>query len=316
MDRVSAAGAVTGVDTGVLARLAAALFLSISSAAGILPPLFASRPASAELQQSSAGLRAFASGVMLALSCTHLLPDAFAELGELSSFPWAGVFIMAGGVGALALDLFAAEASSRQPVSSVHGGKSSDEELEDSPHETQPGFHAHSHAHAAALLQPASKRALTARLLEASVLVHSVIIGADLGVQRGSLQGVASLCLVLAIHQFFEGLALASVIADSSALSFQHKVRVAAAFILTLPGGVVLGVIASERGAGESNGVAGSLLSGTLNGICAGMLLQMSTSLIREEFEAVGCGQRALKTRMFGLLVLGCASMAGLAVWA
>ena len=169
------------------------------------------------------------------------------------------------------------------------------------------------HAHAAAFLpsaQPFSKRALTAQLLEASVLTHSLIIGADVGVQTGS---VGLLTLVLAVHQACEGAALGAVVADcGAALSTRHRVQLGAAFCLTTPLGVLLGLALSGSGQGM-DGPAG-VGAGVLDGLCGGMLVQMGMSLLADE---LGKAETVyVKQTLFSLFAAGACTMAILAVWA
>jgi hypothetical protein len=191
-----------------------------------------------------------------------------------------------------------------------------------------PHAHAHAHGHGLLLAHPAARKLAMAHLLEVSVLVHSLIIGADLGVSAAPRSEVAGFAAVLGVHQFFEGVSLGSVIADlGTSAPFQRKAALAAAFCCTTPVGVLLGVFVAARvGAGADGVGAGGpaqhalALAGALDGITGGMLLHMTlTTFIGEEFarpELAAPDRRQLRSEMYALLLLGVAFMAILAAWA
>lgn len=300
-------------------RLAAAAFLFLASAAGVLPPLLAGSAGGDAHVVGAARLRAFSAGVMLSLSLLHLCADSFARLAEVSSFPWAGVAVLSGILFLNLVELFALEVSDAKNTrgSKGTGGEGSDDGDPECSAEAQElpalAAHAHGHSHGSAVLltaSPGGRKLLTAHLLEASVLVHSLVIGCALGVSDAAASRVAAMAGVLALHQFFEGCALGSIIADlGAAMPFRRKLSFAAAFCATTPCGVLLGVLAAPR-AGEEHRGAG-LVAGALDGVTGGMLLQMSMSMLGEELKP-GVRRREL----VACLLAGCVFMAVLAIWA
>jgi hypothetical protein len=251
-------------------------------------------------------LKAFAAGVMLSLAVLHVIADSFERLAPLSEFPLAGLAIVSGilfmfAVERLTLDtLSALEAEARakgngggkgngssggasgrvgaHACSGKEHGSGPDEEAEgklprgvlSAAAAGGSGGHAHGHAHGVLLAHPAARKMAMAHLLEASILVHSVIIGADLGVSAAPRADVIGFTAVLAIHQFFEGIALGGVIADlGGAAPLARKAALAAAFCCTTPVGVLMGVAAASSFAGEGDGAAprAAALAGTLDGI-------------------------------------------------
>jgi len=245
---------------------------------------------------------------MLSLAFLHLLADAFARLSAYE-YPWAAACAMLGLLFMLGIDAFSADVAeaARRARRIEPGEKGSDEESTE----------IHGHAHFAPSVSAFSKKALTAQLLEWSVLIHSLIIGADLGVQTAG-SGLAALTLVLAVHQLFEGAALGSVVAACAELSPAHRARLALAFCCTTPAGVLVGIWLSSRGGADSPHAAP--LAGVLDGLCAGMLLQMSMALLADELGRPELlhegGSTSLKRELFALACLGCLGMGVLAVWA
>ena len=246
---------------------------------------------------------------MLSLALLHLVADSFARLSELGEYPWAALCTLAGLVLMLCIDAFGEDVAnaSQRAARGAKAGSDDDIELHQERHH---GGGGHSHTAFLPSAQPFSKRALTAQLLEASVLVHSLIIGADLGVQQG---GVWLLTLVLAVHQAAEGAALGAVVADCGpSLSTRHRLQLGAAFCLTTPAGVLPGLALS--GSGQGMGGAAGVGSGVLDGLCGGMLLQMGTALLLEEL--AGAAETRERQTLFSLFAVGAAVMAVLAVWA
>ena len=174
------------------------------------------------------------------------------------------------------------------------------------------------HSHGALLAHPQAQRLVVAYMLEAGVVVHSLIIGLDLGVttQRGGILGlVAALCL----HQFFEGVSLGSFVADAGpAVSSRRKAAMAAVFAATTPAGVLAGLATSETYRPDSS--RASWVRGALNGLTGGMLLHMTMAVfIADTFDRPDLGgprRLGLRLQMYGSLCLGTMVMGGLAIWA
>jgi len=348
-------------------RITCAFSLLFASAAGVLPPLLVrggSADAAAASTPAAFRLKAFAGGTMLSVAVLHIIADSFERLGELYEYPWAGVAVVVGilfmfFVERLTLDALAVlEAAKSNGGSKGNGGShgpaahgaaapraaeaagtrrvASDAALaacsdEEAGAVAKHAAHAHTHAHAHTpgllLAHPAARKTAMAHLLSVSVLVHSLIIGADLGASPAPRAEVIGFAAVLGVHQFFEGVSLGSVVADlGPATSFARKMALAAAFSATTPLGVLLGVAlaSSVESAGaesaDSRARAAKTLAGALDGVTGGMLLHMTLqSFIGEEFsrpELATPQCRQLRNEMYALLVLGVSFMALLAAWA
>jgi hypothetical protein len=319
-------------ESTVPLRVAAAVLLCFASLAGVAPPLVYRAAALDGHSTLATQLKAFGSGVVLSLALLHLVSDSFARLSPLAEFPWAAAAVACGMLFMFAVETFPTLLLA-PPRPKGNGGSHSKgnggdavELVEavciDSGAAAAAQTH-HAHSHGALLLQATtSSRQVTAYMLEASVLCHSLIIGADLGVSTESNSKVAGLTAVLAVHQFCEGLSLGAVIADAgAAIPPRKKVIFALAFCCTTSIGVLVGLLitASSGPLAQQTGGAshlGDVVAGALDGFTGGMLLHMSFGpLIADDFARPETSTRA-KLQMFGYMCGGCLLMAGLAVWA
>merc|ERR1712066_1204634 len=84
----------------------------------------------------------------------------------------------------------------------------------------------------------------TVFMMEASIMIHSALVGLALGVLHRGV-AVLSLGTALLFHQFFEGLALGAV-AIKSGFSFKSSWYLFLTFALSCPLGAVLGIFVSS----------------------------------------------------------------------
>lgn len=119
----------------------------------------------------------------------------------------------------------------------------------------------------------------------------------------------------VSIHQFFEGAGLATCILEAH-LPRSKNISMFLLFSLTCPAGVAIGIgVASIY---DEESVAAAALEGTFNALAAGVLIYLAlVEMLNEEFHLAQVKRnRALQCQMFGCLLLGCAVMSTLAVWA
>ena len=76
--------------------------------------------------------------------------------------------------------------------------------------------------------------------VELGIAVHSVIIGIALGI---AIDEFVALLVAISIHQFFEGIAVATIVVQVQFKKFWNGIIVAAIFILSTPVGVMLGLL-------------------------------------------------------------------------
>lgn len=260
-------------NAGPATRVAAALALLVAGAGGVAAPLLHRAPDGPGGWASS--LSSFSAGVMLSLALLHLLADAQTLLLGVSPFPLAGLFAGVGILSSLAVDALNSDVSHAldgAPPAAHHAGSDAEEACGDAGgdapassilHETAKP-HAHAHDAYPLLAAPGAKKLATAHLLEGSILVHSLVIGLNLGAAPGTVTSVSAFAAVLCVHQLFEGASLGSVLAGLGAtVPHKRKLVLAGAFAAATPAGVLAGVITKMDVADSP------LLAGALNGVSA-----------------------------------------------
>lgn len=124
---------------------------------------------------------------------------------------------------------------------------------------------------------------------------------------------------MLSFHQFFEGLALGSYVADlRDSLPLRRKALMCLLFSLSVPTGTWAGIgVASSYSADSPTK---SWVTGSLSGLTGGMLLYSALiTFMAEEYsrdDISGKAGRVLKRQMYAVMMLGAACMALLGIWA
>ena len=77
-------------------------------------------------------------------------------------------------------------------------------------------------------------------LLEIGIAAHSIIIGIALGIESGS--EFTTLLVALSFHQFFEGLALSTVVAEAKFKRPFAAIFTVIFYSLTTPLGIAIGI--------------------------------------------------------------------------
>ncbi|TPX64984.1 hypothetical protein SpCBS45565_g05486 [Spizellomyces sp. 'palustris'] len=237
------------------------------------------------------GFKLFGAGVILATALVHMLSPAQASLAntclpqafqDYSS--WGSAIAL---FGILFTHLIQITASTllrkRKATKSIQNSikKDSTKTLEEGtcsapavtiqeqdPHDVHRHSHAHAEdAHVHSLLLDAEEKTLTTYILEAGIASHSIIIGLTLGAAREEFK---SLLVALCFHQFFEGLALSTIILDAP-----HKrltsILMVVFYSLSTPIGIALGI--AIHSSFNENAVASLISMGILDALAAGILL-------------------------------------------
>ena len=139
------------------------------------------------------------------------------------------------------------------------------------PAEGAPHEHAHKPQHSI----------LSVLAAEFGFTVHSLIIGLAVGVV-GSDE-LAALLVALSFHQFFEGVALGARLLESSFPVALESV-LALLFTFSAPIGIGCGVGLMSVGGINTSGETFSLVQGTADAVCAGLMLHISFHLIIDDF--------------------------------
>lgn len=152
-------------------------------------------------------------------------------------------------------------------------------------------------------------------MLEAGIIFHSVLIGITLVVAGDSY--FITLFIVIIFHQFFEGIALGTRIAELQDVSLLIKTAMGMAFAITTPVGMAIGI--GVLNTFNGNDPSTIIALGTLDSFLAGILLWVGLveMLAHDWLEGMFLTAGALKigVGMFGLLA-GMILMSVLGKWA
>ncbi|KAI8901450.1 Zinc/iron permease [Globomyces pollinis-pini] len=181
--------------------------------------------------------------------------------------------------------------------------------------------HEHTGQHAAEIPQlsteneEANRRVIGTYVLEAGILVHSFVIGLTLGM-ADELE-LIGLLIAISFHQFFEGVALGSMIV-SVKMSGNTKIYLMLLYPLTTPTGIAVGILLSNSFNVNSNTCI--LIRAILMSLSSGILMYntyselMGNEIIRNHtFHQYS---NSFKSICFLSMYLGASTMAVLAIWA
>lgn len=268
-------------------------------------------------------IRAISAGIILALGCIHILPDAVLDMDTLTplmgDYPYNaagacavfGVLLMvamdtvthtfldkrakaavqaANASAALAPGLPPSEAYlSYKPNDSTHPKLSPSpvaESLEDCANQGTRYMRTAEPPIRDKIVQPTARDQTVVFLFEFGCVFHSVIIGLALGVTSDDIQQVRALLIALCFHQWLEGAALGSFITRAQLPVWKGMLMVII-YSLTCPAGVAIGIGVAETYDPESTKAAA--IQGVFNGVSAGMLLYVAlVQLIAEDFSTRG----------------------------
>jgi zinc transporter 1/2/3 len=115
--------------------------------------------------------------------------------------------------------------------------------------------------------------------MELALTVHSVFIGLTVGTV--GYEELSALLTALCFHQFFEGVALGSRLADTAMPKVQTALFVLI-FSLSAPIGITCGIIYASSV--NPNGISYLLVEGIFDGLCAGLLFYVGFQLLLIDF--------------------------------
>ncbi|MCO5548349.1 hypothetical protein L7F22_001806 [Adiantum nelumboides] len=294
-------------------------------------------------------MKSFAAGVILATAYVHMLPDSFEALSNpclaenpWAKFPFAGFIAMVASLLVLMIDFFATNYYENKHHKAVetdgaHAGNDpqkgkltqinvddgvGSEHLDhgDPAHLSTVSVNAHAHgphSHAIMLLEDESsqlRHRVISQVLELGIVAHSVIIGITLGTSESPCT-IRPLLAALTFHQFFEGTALGSCIAQAG---FKTRASVVMAFFfsVTTPLGIGIGMgIASTY---NENSPKALIVQGLFDSMSTGILLYMAlVDLIAADFLSKRLRTNVrLQLYTYTALFLGAGAMSVIAYWA
>ncbi|CAK9439877.1 uncharacterized protein LODBEIA_P39770 [Lodderomyces beijingensis] len=227
-------------------------------------------------------IKQFGTGVVISTAFVHLMTHAALIWGNSClhltyeatgpAITMAGLFI-AFLIEYIAYRLLSKSLTCRNQIANPTGKGSECEEVEACPShdkvdsETQVGVTS-SHSDPDSNNRHPINDKISVLILEAGIIFHSILIGITLVVAADSY--FITLFIVIVFHQFFEGLALGSRIADlDSSLLVKCSMALAFALITPLGMGIGIGVLNQFNGNDPSTIIA----LGTLDSFSAGVLL-------------------------------------------
>ena len=155
---------------------------------------------------------------------------------------------------------------------------------------------------------------------ETAIAIHSIIIGFTIGINPDT-SALLGLTVALIFHQLFEGMALA-MIAVQSNLGFHACCVLVALFSISLPCGILLGLLVYHFSSTSNNddefNMSVIFFQGIPNAIAAGMLLHIGFELMMKDFSHTDRHENTSKFPLMklALVFLGGATICFLAIWA
>ncbi|KAH7294672.1 hypothetical protein KP509_27G012600 [Ceratopteris richardii] len=295
-------------------------------------------------------MKSFAAGVILATAYVHMLPDSFEALSSpclaeipWAKFPFAGFISMLATLLVLAIDFSATTfyqnrhvRSSVRSVTGEHnidadGSVKREKQLTEISVCTPGAFgscdshadahvvpHDHDgHSHSIMLVEDEGsklRQGVIAQVLELGIVAHSVIIGITLGTSESPCT-IRPLLVALTFHQFFEGMALGSCIAQAGYRKGASTLM-GFFFSVTTPVGIAIGMgIAATY---NENSPKALIVQGLFDSISTGILLYMAlVDLIATDFLSKRLRESpSLQVFTFTALFLGAMLMSMIAYWA
>jgi len=229
----------------------------------------------------------FGTGVILATALVHMLTPA---VGNLSNECLPSVFTQDYTSFAAAISLFSIlsvqliqflvgrqlrkhaytfeeeNKEKKQQVVEVAMGEEKDPHASHN-HSDSP-IHDHGHDHHLHDLILRKEQHISTYILELGIASHSIIIGIALGVATDEFK---SLLVALVFHQFFEGMALSTVVLDSNFTRRVAGIIMVVFYTCTTPIGIAIGIGISSSF--NQNSVTNLITQGVLDSLSAGILL-------------------------------------------
>jgi solute carrier family 39 (zinc transporter), member 1/2/3 len=282
-----AASVSTDYDLGL--HIAAVFIILAASALGTFIPLLTNRYRKGIVPYLVCLGKCTGTGAILGLALIHMLLPANASLTSpcvptafnTEYTAYAYLFALLAALAMQFLDYVLIRAMNKRQAGvmadssaqdSLGMSEGSQEALRKKSHE--------GHVHAVLPLEVGVQKTVGAYMLEFGVAVHSIFIGLAVGVVGDS--ELTALLVALVFHQFFEGLALGSRLAEAHLPSRLQEVVLALIYAVSAPIGIAIGIgVASSL---DPNSTAFLLVQGIFDAICAGILLYIGFSLLFHDF--------------------------------
>ena len=228
-------------------------------------------------------------GVVLACALVHMLQPANESLTSVcvpTAFnsdytAYAYLFAMLAALGMQLFDYLLLQAMNKRQAGLMtdHSALGMADGSTASLKPKAPGPHA-GHVHAVLPLELDIQKTIAAYMLEFGVTVHSIFIGLAVGTVGDT--ELTALLVALCFHQFFEGVALGSRLADAHLPSRWHEFILGFIFAIAAPLGIAIGIAVATSL--DPNGETFLLVQGSFDAVCAGILLYIGFALLFHDF--------------------------------
>jgi zinc transporter 1/2/3 len=153
----------------------------------------------------------------------------------------------------------------------------------------------------------------TAITLEFGTAIHSVLIGLTLGM---ATEEFIPLLVAISFHQFFEGLALSSIIQQIGFTKVTSLLLFLGLYVVSTPVGIILGIVLRET-IGTQPGT-NILVQAVLDSISGGILIYNGLVNILAPYFATAFHQQGIFRKILdvSLIWVGCLIMAVIGIWA
>nr|CCC53466.1 putative cation transporter [Trypanosoma vivax Y486] len=128
-----------------------------------------------------------------------------------------------------------------------------------------------------------ARRVMAVLLMQFGLVLHSIFLGLSVGIANDS--DAAKMITALSFHQFFEGLALGSRLADAS-MRTALELSMVMLFSASTPFGVVIGLLTMTVGKSSLTGAIFVTLQAVTNSVGGGILLYIGFTLLLSDFPA------------------------------
>lgn len=249
-------------------------------------------------------------GVLICTGFVHLLLPAQEALSNpclpssfLAAYPsWAFLFCVTAIMAMQILDFFVASWAARSAASGLNCSACA------APRDEESGDKVATRA-------DTSARVSAVVVSEASVAVHSLLIGLALGTTgRGEF---LPLFIALIFHQLLEGVALGST-AVQAGLRTRTVLFLAILFAATTPLGTAIGI--AVRRSFNPDSAQALLVVGTLDAVCAGMLISLALgdhiNAVKSQAGWLRDQSTATTASCMAAFVAGVAVMSAIGIWA
>ncbi|KND01589.1 ZIP zinc/iron transporter [Spizellomyces punctatus DAOM BR117] len=309
-------------------HIAAIFIIMALSFLGTMLPILGRRTAKEKLPFQC--LKLFGAGVILATAFIHMLMPAQMQLTDpclpahfQDYSAWAGAIALLGA--------FFAHFMQYSAMVILHHGKhkASDtsttayandvrtrtlERGQPEPHMIHQYANSHAdEAHVHSLILADAEKTVMTYVLELGIASHSIIIGVTLGAAREEFKG---LLIALCFHQFFEGLAVSTVVMDADLKKKMIAIGMVLFYSLTTPVGIIIGIALNHNY--HENATQALISTGVLDALSAGILLYDGlVNIVVPHFQAQTWRTASKETLLhFFFLWLGALAMAIIGRWA